>query len=63
MGNNYFTGWGSLGTKVEQVRVSDNVLEFEKVAREHLLDGEKLVKVELKKGERVDGWWRNGGLK
>lgn len=36
-----FTGWGSFGTKVEQERASDNVLEFVEVAREHLLDGEK----------------------
>lgn len=57
-----FTGWGSFGTKVEQERASDNVLEFVEVAREHLLDGEKLEKVERRKGEQVVGWWRKGGL-
>lgn len=57
-----FTAWGSYGTKVEQERASDNVLEFIVEAREHLLDGEELEKVERRKGERVDGWWRKGGL-
>ena len=57
-----FTGWGSLGTKIEQERASDNVLEFVEVAREHLLDGEELEKVERRRGGRVDGWWRKGGL-
>ena len=52
-----------MGTKVEQERASDNVLEFVGVAREHLLDGEKLIKVERKKSGRVDGWWSKGGLK
>ncbi len=57
-----FIGWGSFGTKVEQERASDNVLEFVEVAREHLLDGEKLEKVERRKGKQVVGWWRKGGL-
>lgn len=56
-----FTGYGMLGTKVEQERASDNVLEFVKVAREHLLDGEELVRVERQKGKQVAEWEFAGG--
>ena len=56
-----FTGWGSLGTIVEQERASDNVLEFVEVAREHLLDGEELERVERRKGEQVAEWEFVGG--
>ena len=40
-----FIAEGTYGTKVEQERVSDNLSEFVKVAEEHLLDGEKIVRV------------------
>lgn len=56
-----FTGWGSFGTKVEQERANDNVFEFVEVAREHLLDGEELIKVERKKGKQVAEWEFVGG--
>lgn len=58
---NKFIGWGNFGTKVEQERASDNVFEFVEVAREHLLDGEELARVERRKGERVDEWEFVGG--
>lgn len=61
MWENKFTGWGSFGTKVEQDRTSENVFEFVEVAKEHLFDGEELVKVERRNGERVDEWEFVGG--
>lgn len=41
-----FKGYGNYGTQVEQTRVSDKVTPFAKVANEHILPEEKLIKVE-----------------
>lgn len=59
-----FTGWGDQGTRIDQDRGGEfgfNPLAFVAVARDHLLDGEQLVRVVRTGDGRRCEWVFTGG--